>query len=102
MQPEYTLGKMTRIDPMDISYKEELEKLKGAEIHINDVTFGMTRIQIKDNMEEFYLVPAWRFAGAELQDWGDGCDWTAGYEQRYVYQTINAVDGTYIDPFSGY
>ena len=102
MQTEYTMGKMTRINPEDISYKEELEKLKGAEIHINDVTFGMTRIQIKDNMEEFRLVPAWRFAGAELQDWGDGCDWTAGYEQRYVYQTINAVDGTYIDPFSGY
>ena len=102
MQTEYTLGKMTRIDPMDISYKEELEKLKGAEIHINDVTFGMTRIQIKDNMEEFRLVPAWRFSGAELQDWGDGCDWSAGYEQRYIYQTINAIDGTYIDLTKGY
>ena len=101
MQAEYTLGKMTRLDPQSTGYKDELEKMAGAEIRINDISFGMARLQIPDNNREFLFVPAWRFAGAELQDFGSGCDWNAGYEQRFVYQIINALDGTPISLFYG-
>ena len=102
MQIEYTKGKLSRYSPENIDYAQEIARIKGGEIHVDDVLLGMVRVQIPDNYDEFRLVPAWSFRGREMLDYGDGCDWENGYSFAAIYQTINAVDGTYIDVYKGY
>lgn len=106
MQIEYTEGKISRYSPENDDYEEELERIKGGEIHIDKILFGLIRIQIPNNYDEFRMVPAWSFRGEELLDWGDGIDWEGYYAGEYrreqIYQTINAVDGTFINWRMGY
>ena len=102
MQIEYTKAKLSRIDPLDPAYYDEIAAMHGVEIHVDDLRFGLIRIQIPNNNQQFRLVPAWQFRGKELIDYGDGCDWINGHTQTYTYLTINAVDGTIIDVSRGY
>lgn len=102
MQIEYTRGKVSRLNPEDDSYNDNLAVIKGAEIHVDKALFGLVRIQIPNNYEMFRLVPVWSYRGGELLDYGNGCDWDNSIVQKEIYQTINAVDGTFIDVWKGY
>ncbi|MCJ7836679.1 DUF6034 family protein [Cuneatibacter sp. NSJ-177] len=108
MQIEYTLGRLSRENPQNSDYQEVLAGIKAGEIHVTDIQFGLVRIQIPNNYDEFRLVPAWSFRGIESLDTGGGHYWYEDLDQdalsrtEHVYQTINAVDGTYINVRLGY
>lgn len=103
MQIEYTLGRLSRENPQNSDYQEVLAGIKAGEIRVTDIQFGLVRIQIPNNYDEFRLVPAWSFRGIESLDTGGGHYWYEDLDQdalsrtEHVYQTINAVDGTYIN-----
>lgn len=63
-------------------------------IRINQIEQGMFRIKIKDNSEEYRMVPAWIFKGSTF------CDGEFLVEETYA--VINAVDGSVINPDLGY
>ena len=71
-------------------YFENVEVL----IRINQIEQGMFRIKIKDNSEEYRMVPAWIFKGSTF------CDGDFLTEESYV--VINAIDGSVINPNLGY
>ena len=99
----YTLGRLSRENPQNSDYQEVLAGIKAGEIRVTDIQFGLVRIQIPNNYDEFRLVPAWSFRGIESLDTGGGHYWYEDLDQdalsrtEHVYQTINAVDGTYIN-----
>ena len=108
MQVEYTLGKLSRENPQNPEYETVLANIEKGEIHVEKITFGLVRIQIPNNYEEFRLVPAWCFRGMEALDYGEGYNWMENLDsdararQEHVYQTINAIDGTFINVALGY
>lgn len=73
-------------------------------IHVTDVQFGYTRItgQNAGNLSGL-MVPTWTFFGTEemsIQD-DDSSTWDSSYG-RSVLLTVNAIDGSIIDPGTGY
>ena len=77
-------------------FEEGDEYFENAEmsIRINQIEQGMFRIKIKDNSEEYRMVPAWVFKGSTF------CDGDFLTEESYV--VINAIDGSVINPNLGY
>ncbi len=91
--------------------ENEYEK---AVARIDSIELGLVRIKVPDNAREFYLVPAWTFRGETGRDSGNGVKYYSedpifqdsngmGAESFSVtYQTINAVDGSFINVYLGY
>ena len=65
-----------------------------AEVTVDRVELGYSRIRVKDNSSEFYLVPSYTFS------WTPAGMTSASPAIPLV--TINAVDGTVIDMDLGY
>lgn len=85
------------------------------EVAVDRVELGLSRIFIKDNTTEYYLVPTYTFYGVNTACNADGTptdysffDEAAGRTIAFPNPTtvelavINAVDGTAIDPGLGY
>ena len=102
MQIEYTKGRISHEDPENGDYEQALARIKGGEVHVDEVLLGLVRIQIPNNYEEYRLVPAWSFRGTEYLDYGNGMYPGALGDETLIFQTINAVDGTYINVINGY
>lgn len=84
VQSEYTDSKLSS---MGMSSSD-------GKIVVNEIRLGMMRIKIKDNSDEFYMVPAWNFKGEAY--------WDGMAMGIYDLATINAVDGSVIDVGLGY
>ncbi len=80
-------------------------QVNNAEVHIERVVFGYTRLAVRDRPGEYMMAPVWDFFGyfsqeiegepgskKELKNWS--YDWSL--------LTINAVDGTTVDRNVGY
>jgi len=108
MQIEYTIGKLSRQNPSNDDYNQVVNQIVKGEIHVDQIDYGYVRIQIQNNDQEFRLVPAWSLKGEEALDYGEGYTWPSEYPElnpeslREVYQTINAVDGSFINVRLGY
>ena len=108
MQTEYTIGKLSREAPTNSDYAERVKSILSGEIHIDKVIEGLVRIQIPNQPNEYRLVLAWSFQGEESLDTGSGYSWREdqpawrSYSLTQVYQTINAIDGSFIDVMVGY
>lgn len=63
-------------------------------LNITNINQGLFRIKIKDNNEEYRMIPAWGFDGSVIVD---GEDWGKGN-----ILMINAVDGSVINTDLGY
>ena len=73
-------------------------------IHINSVKYGLTRISIKNQKDEYRYVPSWTFFGHEetTKYMADGEKNTTTKIPFAAYLTINAIDGSIIDRKQGY
>ncbi len=52
---------------VNYSYIEDDEMLDNRTYHIERITLGLSRIAVKDNLDEYMLVPVWNFFGS-VQD----------------------------------
>ncbi|MEF2640004.1 MAG: DUF6034 family protein [Lachnospiraceae bacterium] len=82
--------------------KKDAEEIESAEATISDIRLGLARIRVKDNLDEYRLVPAWTFRGTEVyRTYG----WEGELEptiEVYTYAVINAIDGSLINVSRGY
>jgi len=100
MQVEYTLYRTSEYD--------EESTVFSAEINIDEINCALVRIQVPDQSNEFYYVPAWSFYGDTGIDYGNGMQFfkdgeDASYDYiKEPYLTINALDGSIINVSLGY
>jgi len=59
---------------------------KSAEIKITRIEFGMIREPLKNNLNQYIMVPAWNFVGDVKSDWVE--------ETEKSISVINAIDGS--------
>ena len=83
---------------MSVNYEPEAELYGGMDFDINRVTLSLQRIIDADSGEEGLLVPAWNFYGKLTV--GSSMDQFEKLGESFM--SINAVDGTVIDPLKGY
>lgn len=103
-------------DILDIA-KKMLPILHEEEVHDHDqlvyridrITLSLQRVAEKDNLEYGLLVPTWNFWGVDLRTGEDGVPHTylcgvfsAGTCGYLPLLSINAIDGSIIDPQKGY
>ncbi len=103
-------------DILDIA-KKMLPILHEEEVHDHDqlvyridrITLSLQRVAEKDNLEYGLLVPTWNFWGVDLRTGEDGVPHTylcgvfsAGTCGYLPLLSINAIDGSVIDPMLGY
>lgn len=77
----------------------DTQQISRVEAIVDTVEFGLTRIRIKNNESDFYLVPAYTFKGTYVAYNGAG---EAGMEMETTFAVINAVDGSIINTQLGY
>jgi hypothetical protein len=74
-------------------------QIEKVDVSIDAVEFGLARIRIKNNVSDFYMVPAYSFRGSYITYNSDG---SAVMEIETTFATINAVDGSIINTQLGY
>jgi len=94
MQTEYTVGKLERSSG---HYGEG--ELEAAKVHITEAEMGLARIRVKDHLDEYRLVPVWVFRGSVDYESSVG---SYKEDTSRVLVTVNAIDGSIIDPVKGY
>ena len=95
-----------------IIYEDPLftnDQITGMEFHFTRITLSLQRISERDNMNYGLLTPVWNFWGTQLYHYEDGStlwwnnmDSSLGPCSAYPLLSINAVDGSIIDPQKGY
>ena len=95
-----------------IIYEDPLfnnDQITGMEFHFTRITLSLQRISERDNMNYGLLTPVWNFWGTQLYHYEDGSmlwwnnmDSALGPCSAYPLLSINAVDGSIIDPQKGY
>ena len=95
-----------------IIYEDPLfnnDQITGMEFHFTRITLSLQRISERDNMNYGLLTPVWNFWGTQLYHYEDGSmlwwnnmDSALGPCSAYPLLSINAVDGSVIDPMQGY
>ncbi len=80
-------------------------------IHIDKIVLGLTKVMQKDSNGKFILIPTWSFFGYEVNKYSrqqpGGYILDENNEYKYYavgrsFLTINAIDGSVIDPALGY
>ena len=95
-----------------IIHEDELinnDQLSGIEVSLDRITLSLQRISERDNLDYGLLTPVWNFWGTELLRykngdllWWNNMDTAMGPCSAYPLLSINAIDGTIIDPMKGY
>ena len=93
-QAEYTVGKLERSSG---HYGEG--ELEAAKVQITEAEMGLARIRVKDHLDEYRLVPVWVFRGSVDYESSVG---SFKVDTSRVLITVNAIDGSIIDPVKGY
>ncbi len=78
-----------------------LEDAYTIEVSIDRITFGYTRLDFKDDMYRYKLVPAWDFFGT-YECYRDGKLIVSHNEDFQSLLTVNAMDGIVIDRRFGF
>ncbi|MDD5017666.1 MAG: DUF6034 family protein [Eubacteriales bacterium] len=105
MSLEYTLEKLSRYAPENPDYDDFVASLISGQVTISRIELGVVRLAIQDSPGAYRMVPAWKFYGNESveQDFdGDVLPAEFLMDNQFVYQTINAIDGSIINSASGY
>ena len=75
--------------------------IRSMEVHVDRIELSLERVIQPDNIDGGLLVPVWSFFGSILctrpQD-----SFNHAYDPTVPFLTLNAVDGTLIDPMKGY
>ena len=86
-------------------------EIAKSTIDINRITLGMIQIREKDTYDGLLMIPAWNFYGVETFTYNENVE--GGYMLNenneyvnempgYSFLTINAIDGSIINPLLGY
>ena len=83
---------------MSVNYEPEAELYSGMDFEINRVTLSLQRVSEEDSGDTGLLIPAWNFYGKLT---------VGSSEEQFEklgesFMSINAIDGTVIDPMKGY
>lgn len=68
------------------------------DFRVNRITLSYMRILVRDNKDEFLLIPVWDFYGSRIVDGKE----VLGFSPNHSILTINAIDGTIVDRYKGY
>ena len=75
--------------------------IRSMEVHVDRIELSLERVIQPDNIGGGLLVPVWSFYGSILctrpEDSFDHV-----FDHTMPFLTLNAVDGTLIDPMKGY
>ena len=75
--------------------------IQSMEVQVDRIELSLERVAQPDNINGGLLVPVWSFFGSILctrpQD-----SFNHAYDPTVPFLTLNAVDGTLIDPMKGY
>ena len=74
----------------------------GTEIAVDGMRLGLTRIRERNGLITGLLVPAWAFYGTVTRTTEDGLREIDSYAEGRPMLIINAVDGSIINPYTGY
>lgn len=94
-----------------VAWQEENEYISQRKLYIDEVRLGMMRVNIKDAIDKYMMIPVWDFFGytidkyKEQQPGGAQLDENNEYTNillGHSYLTINAIDGSIIDRELGY
>ena len=94
---------------LPILHEDQIGSGNRVEFRIDRITLSLQRIAEQDNLEYGLLVPTWNFWGVDLRTGEDGVPHTylcgvfsAGTCGYLPLLSINAINGTIIDPMLGY
>jgi hypothetical protein len=94
----YNIEKLSRDNPSNDDHEERINKLGSARVDIDKIELGMVRIAVKNELNTYRMVPAWRFYGKEsLARKGDKLEKNNYPHEETVYLTLNAIDGSIIN-----
>lgn len=79
---------------------ENSSSLIDRQLKINKVRLGLCRIAMRNNPDEYIIVPVWDFFGESHEKYPNE-EFTENM-YRHSYLTINAIDGSIIDRSLGY
>lgn len=86
----------TQMLPLKWAYHEHTwEETTSKNMRVESITFGYTRVLMKDAPTRYMMVPVWDFFGY-FEASG------ANKAEDYSLLTINAIDGSVIDREYGY
>lgn len=88
----------------------ETSDLLQTMINIDNVCLGYMKIREKDSSNHRLLLPVWMFYGTQHDKFNDSSEWLLDENNERIMDTpagfafliINAIDGSIIDPLSGY
>lgn len=73
---------------------------KTAEIYITKIEFGMVREQVKDNSDEYMMVPAWNFIGEVKTNFiEDDTDEYESQEQEKSILVLSAINASIVTDY---
>ena len=93
------------------SWIDDDVEIVSRKLYIDEIRLGYMRVNIKDRIDEYMMIPVWDFFGYTVdkyekqQEGGwllDENNEHMSREEGYSYLTINAIDGTIIDRNKGY
>lgn len=95
----------------NVDFINENTEVIHRDFHINRIVLGLTKVREKDAQNGFTLIPTWSFFGYEVDRYGKAdeggyvLDENNEHKEESVgrsFLTINAIDGSIIDPKLGY
>lgn len=94
---EYNAAKLSWYAPENSDYEEYIASIKSASLTIDEISLVMLKIPVKDNLQGYYIIPAWIFKGSDSLEFKD-MDHAgfSGWHEYKTYTAINAVDGSTI------
>ena len=75
--------------------------IRSMEVRVDRIELSLERVIQPDNIDGGLLVPVWSFFGSILCT-RPGDSFNHAYDPTVPFLTLNAVDGTLIDPRKGY
>lgn len=87
---------------MRVTWQEQTEGIAKLTLYVTEARLEMMRIREADSWSSGLLVPVWNFYGVRertfLEDFNNETDRTI----KIQLLTVNAIDGSIIDPYKGY
>jgi hypothetical protein len=81
---------------------EQKSEIQKRTINIDEIKLGMMRIKQKDENDSYIMLPVWDFFGYINIKFNNGQEDKILDQYNSSLLTINAIDGSIIDPSLGY
>jgi hypothetical protein len=95
MKIKYNLITIARINQECKNIKDELDKYNIAEVRIDEIKLGLTRIPVFDKVGDHIMIPVWNFYGQYSTNTKDNSE--CFNSRKTLFLSINAFDGSIIN-----